>query len=109
VKQCPGKNWKLPVKRQPIKDNSTPPGKTTHKAEEVYKMEYVPLWERSVWKKGIREGIKRGKERGIEKGIEKNSKETAKKMLNDGLPLETISKYTGLPAEEIKKMSPTVH
>ena len=31
-------------------------------------------------------------------------KETAKRMLDDGLSISTISKYTGLPVEEIKKL-----
>ena len=31
-------------------------------------------------------------------------KETAKRMLDDGLSISTISKYTGLPVEEIEKL-----
>ena len=61
------------------------------------KMRYVTSWER----KGI--------EKGIEKGINLRARETARKMLNDNLPLETIEKYTDLPKEEIKKMSKAVH
>jgi predicted transposase/invertase (TIGR01784 family) len=47
------------------------------------------------------EGIKIGEE----KGIEKEKKETAKKMLEDGLPIDTISKYTGLTEKEVKKLT----
>jgi predicted transposase/invertase (TIGR01784 family) len=45
-----------------------------------------------------------GEKIGIKKGKKENAKETAKKMLDDGLSIETISKYTGLPAEEINKL-----
>lgn len=56
-------------------------------------MRYVTSWER----------------KGIEKGINLKARETARKMLSDNLPLETIEKYTDLPKEEIKKMSQAVH
>jgi hypothetical protein len=37
--------------------------------------------------------------------LKKEEKEdTAKKMLEDGLPIETISKYTGLPEKEIERL-----
>ena len=46
------------------------------------------------------EGIKIGEE----KGKNEEKKETAKKMLEDGLPIETISKYTGLMKKEIERL-----
>ena len=67
------------------------------KIEEEHKMRYVTSWER----KGI--------EKGIEKGVNLKARETARKMLSDNLPLETIEKYTDLPKEEIKKMSKAAH
>jgi len=60
--------------------------------EEEYKMPYVTSWERTAKKEGVYVGMK------------KKAKETAKKMLDDGLSIESISKYTGLPIEEIKKL-----
>jgi predicted transposase/invertase (TIGR01784 family) len=39
-----------------------------------------------------------------EEGIKEKAKETAKRMLEDGLPTETISKYTGLTTKEIEKL-----
>jgi predicted transposase YdaD len=40
--------------------------------------------------------------------LKKEEKEdTAKKMLEDGLPIETISKYTGLMKNEIEKLRET--
>jgi predicted transposase/invertase (TIGR01784 family) len=50
------------------------------------------------------EGMEEGKKVGIEEGKKVGIEETAKNMLNDGLPPETISKYTSLPVEEIKKL-----
>ena len=51
-----------------------------------------------VWKE---EGIEEGIEKGIEKGIGKGKVEVARSMLSDGLPTETIKKYTGLDEKEI--------
>ncbi|MGD2091133.1 MAG: Rpn family recombination-promoting nuclease/putative transposase [Candidatus Aminicenantes bacterium] len=48
----------------------------------------------------LEEGIKIGEE----KGIKKEKIETARKMFDDGLPIETISKYTGLSTGEIEKL-----
>ena len=47
---------------------------------------------------------KEGKIKGIEEGLEKKAKETAMKMLEDGLPIETIIKYTGLTEKEVKEL-----
>jgi len=63
------------------------------KLEEEYKMPYVTSWERI--------GEERGEKRGIEKGVKTEKFETAKRMLNDGIPIETIAKYTGLNEKEI--------
>jgi predicted transposase/invertase (TIGR01784 family) len=51
-------------------------------------MPYVTSWERDA----------------REEGMEKKAKETARKMLEDDLPIETISKYTGLTEKEIKAL-----
>jgi len=64
--------------------------------EEEYKMPHVTSWERIAKKEG--------KIKGIEEGMEKKAKETARKMLEDGLPIETIIKYTGLSEKEIKEL-----
>jgi flagellar biosynthesis/type III secretory pathway protein FliH len=81
--------------------------------EEEYKMEYVAIWERdierSATKRGIEKGIEKGLAKGLAKGLLKKAKETAARMLEDGLPIETISKYTGLSAVDIKKMAPKSH
>jgi predicted nucleotidyltransferase len=40
---------------------------------------------------------------GEKKGEKRAKLETAKRMLNDGLPIESIAKYTGLTEKEIKE------
>ncbi len=73
------------------------------KAEEDFKMEYVPLWERDAEKRGERRGEKRGEKR----GMEKKAKETAKNMLKRGIDIETISDVTGLKKKEIENLKET--
>ena len=45
--------------------------------------------------------IKNSKEEGFEEGIEQNKIETARRMIEDNLDVNTISKYTGLSVDEI--------
>ncbi len=52
----------------------------------------------------ISEGFKEGRERGIEQGIEQGILATAKNMLEDGVDIALISKYTGLDTEIIEKL-----
>ena len=49
---------------------------------------------------GMRQGIKKGK---LE-GIRENTYTIAKSMKKDGADINLISKYTGLPIEEIEKL-----
>ena len=44
-------------------------------------------------------------EEGYNKGIKQNNIDVAKKMLEEKLPLETISKITGLTNEEITELN----
>ena len=57
----------------------------------------------SAYDEGLEKGFKQGIEQGIEQGIYNRNFEIAKKMLEEGLDLETISKWTNLSIEEIKK------
>jgi predicted transposase/invertase (TIGR01784 family) len=52
----------------------------------------------------IEQGIEQGIEKGIEKGTANKAKETARQMLNDDVPIESIVKYTGLTEKEIKEL-----
>lgn len=58
--------------------------------------------------KGMEEGMEKGLEKGMEKGLEKGHEEEknqiARKMKSDGLPVDIISKYTGLSVEEIERI-----
>ena len=47
--------------------------------------------------------MSKGIEEGMAKGIEKEKLVIARQMKVDGLPYDTISKYTGLPVEKIEK------
>ena len=50
------------------------------------------------------EGHEKGMKQGIEQGIEQRSIEIAKSMLKDNLDISTISRYTGLSEEIIRKL-----
>ena len=57
-----------------------------------------PLEEKKKWERTFEElGEKRGEKKGRKAGII----ETAKNMLKDSLPVEQISKYTGLSKKQI--------
>ena len=53
---------------------------------------------------GREEGHKEGKEEGLKEGAKKNSFDIAKKMLEKGIDIETISELTGLTAEEVSML-----
>ncbi|MEG1564183.1 MAG: Rpn family recombination-promoting nuclease/putative transposase [Bacteroides sp.] len=50
---------------------------------------------------GMQQGMQQGIEQGIEVGHEEEKSKIARKMKSDGLPVDIISKYTGLSTEEI--------
>jgi predicted transposase/invertase (TIGR01784 family) len=68
--------------------------------KETIAMSYVTSWERIARKKGIIDGRVEGRV----KGIKENKLETAKKMLMDNLPIDTIAKYTDLAKDEIRPL-----
>ena len=53
---------------------------------------------------GIAEGIAKGREEGIEVGKTETNRNNAKKMLEFGVPIATISEVTGLSQDEIEKL-----
>ncbi len=59
-------------------------------------------------KVGKEEGLKEGKEEGIKEGrvegVKQNSFDIAKRMLEKGIDIETISELTGLTAEEVSSL-----
>ena len=56
------------------------------------------------YSKGHEKGYNEGHKQGIEQGIKQNNIDVAKKMLEEKLPLETISKITGLSIKEITEL-----
>ena len=62
-------------------------------------------------KAGKEEGIKEGKEKGLkegrEEGAKRNSCDIAKRMLETGIDIETISELTGLTEKEISELDRT--
>jgi predicted transposase/invertase (TIGR01784 family) len=58
--------------------------------------EEAARWEQGFYESGRKEGIKEGEK---DKAIE-----MAKNSLKEGLSIESISKLTGLPKEEIEKL-----
>ena len=69
-------------------------------------MDALPLHD--ARKAGIREGMALGEAKGEKKGRlagERNAKfETAKKMLENKIPIALITKCTGLSLEEVKRL-----
>ena len=62
-------------------------------------------------KVGKEEGLKEGKEEGIKEGREEGAKQKsfdiAKRMLEKGIDVETISELTGLTEKEISELDRT--
>ena len=56
---------------------------------------------------GREEGHKVGKEEGREEGAKRNSCDIAKRMLEKGIAIETISELTGLTEKEISELDRT--
>ena len=55
-------------------------------------------------KVGKEEGLKVGREEGRAEGAKQNSFDIAKRMLQKGIAIETISELTGLTAEEVFRL-----
>ena len=53
------------------------------------------------YKAGLKAGLKEGEAKGKEAGLREGKLETARQMKADGMALEAIAKYTGLPVTEI--------
>ena len=45
---------------------------------------------------------------GERKGIEKGRQENALRMLEDGMPIESVAKYSGLTVDEVRELSKKV-
>lgn len=54
--------------------------------------------------KGLAEGIEKGRAEGLSEGELKAKREMARQLKQDGLPSQSINKYTGLSIEEIEQL-----
>ena len=61
-------------------------------------------WIEEGVKIGLEKGEQKGEKKGEKKGIKKEKLETARRMINDDFPIESIIKYTELTEEEIKRL-----
>ncbi len=75
---------------------------------ELYNKENTPptILNSLAWE--LEKGIEQGIQQGIEKGIQQEKRDTAKKLLLEKIPLETISKVTGFTLEEVKEIQETI-
>nr|VFK64025.1 MAG: DNA repair protein RadC [Candidatus Kentron sp. TUN] len=80
-----------------------PPYEIDERIQETRKKSLEEGMERGT-RKGIREGKIRGREEGLQEGEKKRSIEIARALLSDGMAIDTVSKYSGLPEEEIRKL-----
>ena len=59
-------------------------------------------------KEGLREGIRAGRKEGLSEGIQKGRDEgvlrTAAAALKQGVPLETVAAFTGLPQTRLEEL-----
>lgn len=58
-----------------------------------------------AFEQGLEKGKAKGREEGLAEGRKEAVNETAKAMLADGMPVETVAKYTGLTAEMIGNLA----
>ncbi|MDR1966639.1 MAG: hypothetical protein LBQ36_08005, partial [Synergistaceae bacterium] len=74
-----------------VQDDDMSPG-----IKEEWRMKAIPIEEaaKEVW-------IRHATEEGIERGMEAEKVEVARSMRADGLSVEAIKKYTGLPESKI--------
>jgi hypothetical protein len=74
--------------------------KISEDLKEAYKLRTISL-EQYVAEIDKEEARMEGMEKGLKKGVEKGKFEVARTMLSDGIPAETVRKYTGLDESSI--------
>ncbi len=62
------------------------------------------IWESDIRKEATKEGYEAGVAQGMERGQYEAKIENAKAMLADGMELNLVAKYTGLPLETIESI-----
>ena len=56
-------------------------------------------------KQGLKQGLEQGLDQGLKQGLEQGKIDTAKKMLEENIDINIISKVTGLTTEEIANLN----
>lgn len=59
---------------------------------------------RKAAEEGMKEGLEKGMKKGIEKGEQKKRIEIARKMREDGISIDMITKYTGIQSSDIENL-----
>ena len=54
--------------------------------------------------RGMERGVKQGMEQGVKQGMNKGKKELIMSMLEKGMEITLLSRFTGLSEEEIKEL-----
>ena len=87
-----------------VEDLSTDPNFVGYyDIEEAHRQDIADARE-TGYDEGMEAGLEEGKVLGIEEGKKLNQIEIVKSMCKDNLPIEAISKYTGLSVEEIEQI-----
>ena len=58
----------------------------------------------AAMQQGIAQGIQQGIAQGLQQGIQQGITQVAKNMLSTGIPLEQVSKLTGLSETELQSL-----
>ena len=57
---------------------------------------------------GLSEGMQKGREEGLKEGRDKGILQTAAAALKQGVPLETVAAFTGLPPTRLEELQRNV-
>lgn len=112
VAKTPLEEWIYYLNTGNVPEHATAPGldkvkeqlKLDRMSREELKAYYKHLDNIVILRDNIMTERAEGRAEGIREGVEKSRLDTARNMKADGLPLETIAKYTHLSAEEIEKL-----
>ena len=66
--------------------------------------ERVTEWTKQWKQEGLKQGIERGKKEGKKEGSFETNQNNARKMLEEGLAVDLISRVTSLSTEEVKAL-----
>ena len=65
---------------------------------------WIAQWKQESFERDIRSGLNAAMQQGMTQGIQQGITQVAKNMLSAGIPLEQISKLTGLSETELQSL-----